>query len=312
MSTITRRELLTAGAASAVAATLVAPMSAEPAKADPFTYCLNTSTIRGQKLPILQVVEVAARAGYQAIEPWISELDEHVKAGGSLRDLGKKIADLGLKVEGGIGFAEWIVDDDAQRAKGMEEAKRCMDLLAQIGSTRLAAPPAGARDRADIPLPRIAERYRALLELGDRMGVVPQVEVWGFSKTLGKLSDAVFVAIESGHPKACVLVDVYHLYKGGSGFHGLKLLGPTAMFNFHFNDYPVKPPRADITDAQRVFPGDGVAPLTELLKELQRIGYRGALSLELFNRDYWQKDAFLIARTGLEKMKAAVKAALAG
>jgi len=300
---------LTATAAATAAVTLAPPMHAEPAKTDPFVYCFNTSTIRGQKLPIAEVVDVAARAGYQAIEPWIDELDTHMKSGGNLRDLGKRIADSGLKVEGGIGFAEWIVDDDAKRAKGLEEAKRCMDMLSQIGSTRIAAPPAGARDRSDIPLARIAERYRALLELGDRMGVVPQVEVWGFSKTLGKLSEAVMVALESGHPKACILADVYHLYKGGSGFHGIKLLGPTSMFNFHFNDYPASPPQADITDAHRVFPGDGVAPLTELLRDLVKIGYRGALSLELFNRDYYQKDALLIARTGLEKLKAAVKVA---
>src|SRR5262249_7595501 len=195
----------------------------------------------GQKLTVVQEVELAARAGYQAIEPWIRELDEHVKSGGSLRDLAKRISDAGLSVVSAIGFAEWIVDDETARTKGLEEAKRCMDLVKQIGGQRLAAPPAGAKDRDDIPLTRIPERYRALLELGDRMDVVPQLEVWGFSKTLGKLSEAALVAIATDHPRACLLADVYHLYKGGSGFHGLKLLGPRAMFNFHMNDYPASP-----------------------------------------------------------------------
>ena len=36
----------------------------------------------------------------------------------------------------------------------------------------------------------IAERYRSLLELGDGIGVVPQVEVWGASKTLSRLGEA--------------------------------------------------------------------------------------------------------------------------
>src|SRR5262245_51925328 len=310
MWSLTRRELLAAGSAAAAAATLVRPMNAEPTKKESFAYCLNTSTIRGQNLPIAQVLDAAARAGYTAIEPWIDELDKHVQAGGTLKDLGKRIADAGLTVASAIGFAQWIVDDDAARKKGLEEAKRAMDMVAQIGGTYIAAPPAGAKDRGDIALPRIAERYRALLELGDTTGVVPQIEVWGFSKTLGKLSEAVAVAVETGHPKACVLADVYHLYKGGSGFHGIKLLGPLSMGCFHFNDYPATPPRAEITDAQRVYPGDGVAPLKDLLRDLAAIGYRGALSLELFNRDYWQKDAFLIARTGLEKMRAVVKSAL--
>jgi 2-keto-myo-inositol isomerase len=310
MSSLTRREMLTAGTAVAAAATLVRPMNAEPAKKEPFALCLNTSTIRGQSLPIVQVVDIAARAGYTAIEPWIDELDKHVQSGGSLKDLAKRIGDAGLTVASAIGFAQWIVDDDAARKKGLEDAKHAMDKVAQIGGKFIAAPPAGAQNRNDISPAHIAERYRALLELGDTMGVVPQLEVWGFSKTLGKLSEAVAAAVATDHPKACVLADVYHLYKGGSGFHGIKLLGPLAMHCFHFNDYPATPARAEITDAQRVFPGDGIAPLKDLLHDLVAIGYHGVLSLELFNRDYWQKDALLIARTGLEKMRAVVKTVL--
>jgi sugar phosphate isomerase/epimerase len=160
-------------------------------------------------------------------------------------------------------------------------------------------------------LRKIAERYRSLLELGDKMGVVPQVEVWGFSKTIGRLADAAFVAIESGHPHACILADAYHLYKGGSGFGGVRLLNGRAMHVFHFNDYPAAPPRAEITDAQRVYPGDGTAPLKTLLRDLRDAGYAGVLSLELFNREYWKSDALTVARTGLEKMRAAVRNAFA-
>jgi sugar phosphate isomerase/epimerase len=310
-STFTRRDWLTTVSAGGAALALSSSVEAKPTKQDPFDYCLNTSTIMGQKVPVDEEVKIAAKAGYQCIEPWIRELDAFVKAGGNLKDLGKQIADAGLRVESAIGFAEWIVDDDARRAKGLEEAKRSMGIVQQIGGKRLAAPPFGATDRTDIPLRRIAERYRALLELGDKMAVVPQAEHWGHSKTLTRLSEAAMVAVETGHPKACILPDVYHLHKGGSDFHGLALLGRATMFNFHMNDYPEVPPREQITDAYRVYPGDGVAPLKELIRNLVRIGYAGQLSLELFNREYWKQDPMLVAKTGLEKMKAVVHAALA-
>jgi sugar phosphate isomerase/epimerase len=203
------------------------------------------------------------------------------------------------------------VDDDARRGQGLEEAKRNMDVVAQIGGKRLAAPPAGATDVADLNLNRASERYRALLELGDQMGVVPQIEVWGFSKAITRLSDAVSVAMQSDHPNACVLADVYHLYKGGSSFHGLKLVNGGAMHVLHMNDYPADPPREQITDAHRVYPGDGVAPLQSILQTLRDIGYRGVLSLEVFNREYWKQDALMVARTGLEKMRTTVERALA-
>jgi sugar phosphate isomerase/epimerase len=158
---------------------------------------------------------------------------------------------------------------------------------------------------------KAGQRYGTLLELGDRMGVVPQVEVWGFSQTLGRLGEAVCVAIEAAHPNACVLADVYHLYRGGSGFDGLGLVSGAAMHVLHVNDYPADPPREQLTDAHRVYPGDGVAPLGTVFKTLHRIGFRGFLSLELFNREYWKLDPQQVARTGLEKMKAAVRNALA-
>ena len=198
--------------------------------------------------------------------------------------------------------------DETRRKKAMEEAKRNMDLVQQIGGKRLAAPPAGATN-VEVNLLKVAERYRALLELGDQMGVVPEVEFWGPSRTLGRLGEAALVAIESGHPKACILADVYHLYKGGSQLSGLQLLSGTALPVIHMNDYPADPPRTSITDAHRVYPGDGVAPLKAILRDLQKIGFRGVLSLELFNRDYWKQDALTVAKTGIEKMRQVVHAA---
>jgi sugar phosphate isomerase/epimerase len=266
-----------------------------------FRYCFNTSTIRGQKLSLIEEVDIAARAGYQAIEPWVNEIEAYVRNGGSLPALKRHISDSGLSVESAIGFAEWIVDDDARRAKGLEQARRDMDLVQQIGGKRIAAPAAGATDVSDIDYLKVAERYRALLALGDHIGVVPQVEVWGFSKTLHRLGQAVLVAIESGHPQACVLPDVYHLYKGGSDFTGLKLLSGTAVPVFHMNDYPASPPRQIIKDEDRVYPGDGVAPLADILRTLREIGFDGFLSIELFNPNYWQEDPLEVARLALNK-----------
>lgn len=217
--------------------------------AEPFTYCLNTSTIHGQKLDLVEIVEIAAKAGYQAIEPWIRDLDAYAKTGGNLKDMGKRIHDRGLSVESAIGFGEWIVDDRDRRKKGLEEIRRSMDLVQQVGGKRIAAPPTGATSQNDLNLLAAAERYRVLLELGDKLGVVPQVELWGFSRSLSRLGEVMFVAIESGHPRACILADVYHLYKGGSNLVGFRLLGPTAMHVLHFNDYPGSPPRNAITDA---------------------------------------------------------------
>ena len=128
---ISRRNFLAGAGALAVGAHSTAAETKPPA--EPFRYMLNTATIREQKLPFTEKIAIAAKAGYHAVEPWIRELEDHVKQGGTLKDLGKLIRDVGLTVESAIGFAEWVVDDDARRKKGLETAKRDMDLVQQIG-----------------------------------------------------------------------------------------------------------------------------------------------------------------------------------
>ena len=280
--------------------------------AGPFKYCLNASTIRGQKLGLAKEIDIAAQAGYAGFEPWIQTIQDYLKVGGKLSDIRKQIEDHGLTVEDAISFPQWIVDDEGARAKGVEQVKREMDLLAQIGGKRIAAPPAGANanNAPALDLMKAAERYRALLDLGDKMGITPILELWGPSKNLHRLGECLFVVIESGHPKAGLLGDVYHIYKGGSDFSGLQKITAAAMPVLHMNDYPADPPRDKITDAQRVMPGDGIAPLTPILRDVGAKNGPTVLSLELFSKVYWEKDALEVAKTGLAKMKAAVEKAL--
>ena len=311
-----RREVLRIGCAAvagswvasqAVSEAENAPPEAENKAERPFRFCLNTSTIRGYKLSLAEEIDIAAKAGYDGIEPWTREIEQHLEAGGKLADLRKRLDDRGLRVESAIGFPSWMVDDEEKRRAGFDRMKLEMDWIAQLGGNCIAAPPAGAYGPPVLDLDAVAERYRRLLELGRRMGVIPQLEIWGGSANLSKLSQAAYVIVESGDADACGLFDVFHIYRGGSDFRGLTHFSGASMHVFHVNDYPADPPRTSIQDSQRVFPGDGVAPLGEIFGILRRIGFRGALSLELFNPDYWNDDAAATARTGLEKMKRAAE-----
>jgi sugar phosphate isomerase/epimerase len=269
---------------------------------------LNTATIRAKKLPLLEAIEITAKAGYDAIEPWIDEIDLYESSGGNLDELRAIIEDFGLTVEGAIGFFEWLSDDEDRRRKGLDEARRNMEMLALIGGKHVAAPPFGSTEVTNLNLMTAAERYRALLEVGDEFGVAPLLEVWGFSKSISHLSEALYIAAQADHPKACILADVYHLYKGGSGFNGLQIVNPRALPIFHVNDYPAMPDRENISDSDRVYPGDGIAPLVDIFSTMHDAGFDGVLSLELFNESYYQNEAQTIADTGISKLRAVVEA----
>jgi 2-keto-myo-inositol isomerase len=309
---LSRRELL--GGFLAGAAVLGSDIGVATARAEtesentgrPFRFCLNTATIRGQKLGIVKEVEIAGQAGYDAIEPWLDALEAYVAGGGKLAELKQRIHDAGLTVEDAIAFPQWIVADETRSAAGLEQAKRQMDLVVQIGGKRIAAPPSGATDLPKLDWKVAAERYRALLKAGEEIGLVPQFELWGFSKNFNRLGECICVAMETGDPKACVLADVFHLYKGGSQIQGMRLLGPNAIQMLHMNDFPADPPREKIDDSYRVYPGDGAGPLIEILQTLHATGGQKVLSIEVFNKNYWSQDALTVAKTGLAKMKEVV------
>lgn len=314
---LTRRSALAMPLATALGLSLGhnTPAQASPTERNemnkPIRYCLNTSTINGGVVPVRKQLKIAADAGYQAIELWLRDVEKFVAEGGKLDDLRKEISDLGLGLDSAIAFGKWIVDNEDERKSGLEQCRRDMEMVKALGGSRIAAPPVGATNLPKLDLAKAAERYRALLDVGAKVGVLAQLELWGFSQNLSTLAEVLFVAAGANHPDACLLLDVYHLYKGGNDFNNVGLIPASKMTCLHMNDYPASPIRAEIADKDRVYPGDGVAPMNVILKGLFQSGFAGTLSLELFNKTYWEQPPETVAKVGLEKMKQVVEKALA-
>ena len=301
---ISRRSLIKS-LGLATAGTALAPGLAPAAEISqgPVSFCLNVSTIRGQNVGFLKEFEITSRAGYTSIEIWIDPYMKYLESGGKPAELKKRTSDMGLTIENAIGFAQWIVDDERHRKAGLEQLKREMGLLAAAGCQRIAAPPMGAHQNPGLSLDKAAERYHAILEMGKKEGVTPHLEFWGASANLHNLAQSLYVAAAANHPGARILADVYHMYRGGTGTEALNLIAPGVIEIFHFNDYPESIAREKLTDGDRVYPGDGVAPIINITREMIRKGSPVVLSLELFNKTYWEKDALEVARLGLMKMQ---------
>ena len=276
---------------------------------EPFGYCLNTSTIRGNNLDFPAVVAAASKAGFHALEPWITELDRYTTGGGTLKDLGKRIAEAGLTVENAIAFNAFLDDDETRRAASMEKLKVDMDKVAQIGGKRIAVPPGNNRAAA-VSLDNAARYYRDALEMGEKMGVQPLLELWGTHPVLGPLSHGIYVTVAAGRADASLLLDVFHLYKSGTPFPALKQINGAALHVMHLNDYPQAADSSTLNDSNRIYPGDGVAPLRQIFRDLRDSGFRGYFSLELFNKESWTKSADENLKTAMEKIRATGRTAV--
>ena len=119
-----RRDVIkTLGLTSGVALAPQFALAEEKKPAGKFRFCLNTSTISGQKSGLQKYVEVAAKAGYDGLELWVQDVKEFKAQGKSLKDLKKFLDHSHLTVDDAIGFAPWMVDDENQRMAGFEQMR---------------------------------------------------------------------------------------------------------------------------------------------------------------------------------------------
>jgi len=318
MPGLSRREWLKAGGAGAVmlaaggaarGAAEKAPAAAEKgAGKERWRLSLNTSTIRPASLE--DKIKVAAAAKYDAIELWASELANHEKSGKSVEDLGKRIKDAGLEVANIIGIWNSMPQDDAAKAKLIEDARRALGHAAKVGARHIAAIP--APDRPDFDVLWGARQYAGLVDLGKEFGVAVSIEFVSFLKGIHTLGQAVAMVMESGRPGGSIVSDTFHMHNGGSAWSGLKFLDGSIFAVWHFNDVPREPEPGRMKDSDRIYPGDGILPLKEALRDLWKSGFRGPLSLEMFNKAEYAKDPAEVAKIGIEKMRAVIAASGVG
>jgi sugar phosphate isomerase/epimerase len=278
----------------------------------PFRISINVSTLSGFKLPVEEQIRLSAAAGFEGVELWTGDVSRYIASGGKAGDLKARLEDSGLRLENLIAFSDWLSNDEAKSAQGMEQMKKDMALAAQLGGRHIAATGAGLDRFLPDRLELYWRQYAGVVRLGQSFGVTPLLELWGHG-TLDKLWKVL--AIASGHPcsGARLLLDFYHLYAGGNPFGALSLLNGACLPVFHINDYPGDIPAEALQDADRVYPGDGICPFDEVLPLLYRAGFRGALSLELFNASYWNGyTPQQVLKAGFEKTTAVIDRALSG
>ena len=294
-----RREFIEMGAFAAMAGCV----GTGSARARRFAF--NASTLRGYNLPLLDQVKAVAASGFSGYEPWMKDI-RAAKESGTLGEACRIARDGGVEFINGIAFGQWVSPDPAVRAAGIEETKRDMALLAEIGCPRIAASMFGVQKPGSQILRKeeIAERYAAVLDLGKTMGVRPLLEYWGHSVNLSRLEDALDVLKLLNRADAAILADVYHTYRGGGSFETYRRLSAALLPVLHVNDYPAEPARERLVDADRVWPGDGLAPWGEIFANLSAGGAEPWLSIELFNPAYWKTTPADTLREGYAKMKA--------
>src|SRR5690606_38007987 len=208
------------------------------------------------KAPLMEKIRVAAEVGFQAVELWNDDLTAHVEAGGTLKEVKAALDDAGLLVPTVIHIGGWLDAEGEAYRQALDVARRKMEQAAAVGAPRIiAGPPPGPVD-----WDRAAERYRELLDIGRGFGVLPAMEFLGFVNGVHTIRAAWQIVTRAGDPDGTIVLDPFHIFRGGSPIEDIRLIPAERIAVYHFNDAPGHIPREKQKDSDRVMPGDGVLP----------------------------------------------------
>jgi len=107
--------------------------------------------------------------------------------------------------------------------------------------------------------------------------------------------EALQIIEQAGQPNLGVMWDFFHYYKSEVPLDAIRAIPDDRLWLVHVDDSPAKP-AAELTDPDRVYPGQGEMPLATYFEILRERGYRGPLSVELFNKSYYERPVDEIAR----------------
>lgn len=266
-----------------------------------FEICLNTSTIKPQ--PLLYKIRLAADAGFAGIELWINDIYEHVGRGGEVSEIERALGDYGLFVPCMIALRGWGEAEGPEYRLQLDEAKRRLELAHRLGSPYVVATP----PRAKCDFDQIASRYKDLLEIGRAVGVKPTFEHISFFGSAFHPSQALEIMQKASDPDATVILDAFHHWNSKATIDDLRAIPGDRIAHYHIDDANPNIPATEQKDPDRVMPGDGVIDLKAEIDLLREKNYQGAISLELFNPDLWEKDPREVLRTGFERVQALVQ-----
>ena len=260
---------------------------------------LHTGSI--DRAPLDEALRVAREAGWDGIELRLIDFRRAMEAGATADEVLARVRASGLPVTA-IGVERgWIysLGDERKRLLGViaEVCRWANELDASIVMSAVDADPgflyqaaASVREVGDLVA---AHGKMMALELNVATIQFPTLNA---VRQLLALADA---------PSVGLLVDTYHIQRGGGGLDTYRDLQPEEIAYFQYSDVPAAPMDPPGNTFDRLPPGQGVVPFAEILAILREKGYHGYLSYEALNPAAAERDPLDVAREALEASRAA-------
>ncbi|MHC1558936.1 TIM barrel protein [Actinomycetospora sp. C-140] len=229
----------------------------------------------------------AAAAGFDGVEIFEPDLVASPMSPGEVR---LRCADLGLSIDLYQPFRDLDSTDEARLAANHRRAEHKFEVMRALGTdTVLVCSSVGADAVADPD--RLAAQLHGLADRAAEQGLRLAYEALAWGRHVNTWDASWDVVRRADHPALGLCLDSFHVLSRTTEVDGIADVPGEKIFFLQLADAPVL--AMDVLQwsrHHRLFPGQGGFDLPRFLAAVLRAGYRGPLSLEVFNDVFRQAD----------------------
>ncbi len=236
---------------------------------------------------LVEMIEAAAAAGFQAITVWPQDWRGARAAGHDAAEIRARLDDHGLVVADLDPLLTWLPPEatagvdpgpyaDAVEADFYEIAEalgaRSLNLAQGLG--------------ASLDLDAGAEAFAGVCDRAKEHGLLVTIEFLPWSG-IPDVAAAQELVRRAGRANGTVMVDTWHWFRGPSDLAQLEALPGARVGGVQLNDAPSAAADdllVETMEARRL-PGEGDIPIANVIRSLDRIGADAPIGVEVFSKE---------------------------
>jgi sugar phosphate isomerase/epimerase len=257
---------------------------------------MDSVTLAG---PLEAKLRASRAAGFSQIMLWARDLAGHP---GGLDEAVRLVRASGVRVTGIQVMRDYEGLDGALHEYKLDIARQMLMVCRAVGAPLLMVC-SSTSSHASGELPLIARHLAKLATLAVPLGVRIGYEALSWGRHVNQYEQSWEAVEMADHANLGVVLDSFHMLANGASLERLEEIPSHKIAMVQLSDYMWR----DIRSAEerletarhlRVFPGEGAhsGELADLLRRLDRGGYRGDYSFEVFNDDYLQLSPDIVGR----------------
>jgi 4-hydroxyphenylpyruvate dioxygenase len=242
----------------------------------------------------------AAKAGFRAVEIFENDLTFF---SGKPREARDMAADLGLEIVALQPMRDFEAMPHPIRARNFERAARKFDLMHELGA-RLLCLCSNISDEAIDDSARAAQDLAELADLAQQHGFRIGYEALAWGRHVKDWTAAWDIVRLADRPNLGMVLDSFHACVRNNPIEPMSALPADRIALVQIADAPaIQMDPLSLSRHYRCYPGQGDYPIVDFLDAVTRAGYRGPVSLEIFNDQFRGASANAIALDGLRSLR---------